>query len=92
MTETAIFLGAGASKADGAPLQGELFKEYFSSAAFKQGYASSDRDLATFFQFIFGINVDEDLDGVEFPTTDAITSENRDESTYRQNNRRRTGC
>ncbi len=64
MTETAIFLGAGASKAEGAPLQGELFKEYFSSAAFQQGYASSDRDLATFFELIFGINVDEDLDGV----------------------------
>lgn len=24
-----IFLGAGASKADGAPLQNELFREYF---------------------------------------------------------------
>jgi hypothetical protein len=25
MVDTAIFLGAGASKAEGAPLQGELF-------------------------------------------------------------------
>lgn len=28
MAETAIFLGAGASKAEGAPLQGELFFGY----------------------------------------------------------------
>lgn len=27
MVDTAIFLGAGASKAEGAPLQGELFRE-----------------------------------------------------------------
>ena len=26
MVDTAIFLGAGASKAEGAPLQGELFR------------------------------------------------------------------
>jgi NAD-dependent SIR2 family protein deacetylase len=29
LMKNVIFLGAGASKADGAPLQGELFKEYF---------------------------------------------------------------
>jgi hypothetical protein len=34
MVHTAIFLGAGASKAEGAPLQGELFREYFSSKLF----------------------------------------------------------
>lgn len=28
---TVIFLGAGASKADNAPLQKDLFKEYFSA-------------------------------------------------------------
>jgi len=31
--ETVIFLGAGASKADGAPLQFDLFREYFQSQA-----------------------------------------------------------
>ena len=39
MVDIAIFLGAGASKADGAPLQGELFKEYFSSDLYKFGSA-----------------------------------------------------
>ena len=34
MPDTAIFLGAGASKAEGAPLQGDLFREYFSSDLF----------------------------------------------------------
>jgi len=69
---TAIFLGAGASKAEGAPLQGELFREYFSSEAFKSSHASSDRDLATFFYLIFDINVDEDLGGVDFPTFEEV--------------------
>ena len=31
VADTAIFLRAGASKAEGAPLQGVLFKQYFSS-------------------------------------------------------------
>lgn len=33
MKKTVVFLGAGASKADGAPLQNELFKSYFESCA-----------------------------------------------------------
>jgi len=31
-----MFLGAGASKSDGAPLQGELFREYFKMREFKK--------------------------------------------------------
>ena len=50
MVDTAIFLGAGASKAEGAPLQGELFREYFSSVLFKNSHEDMDRELATFFQ------------------------------------------
>ena len=45
MADTAIFLGAGASKAKGAPQQGELFKEYFSSPdLFKHSNDAMDRD------------------------------------------------
>jgi hypothetical protein len=35
VVENVIFLGAGASKADGAPLQKDLFNEYF---AHQHGY------------------------------------------------------
>jgi hypothetical protein len=72
MTDTAIFLGAGASKAEGAPLQGELFKEFFSSTEFRQSSHAMDRELATFFWLMFGINVDEDVSAVQFPTFEEV--------------------
>jgi hypothetical protein len=73
MSETAIFLGAGASKADGAPLQGELFREYFSSEAFRNSYDAMDRELATFFSEIFHIDVDnEDVSQISFPTFEEV--------------------
>jgi hypothetical protein len=68
--KTAIFLGAGASKAEGAPMQNELFQKYFgggqqwSTEAMKKG-------LANFFRWMFKIDVTaapEDLKKVEFPT------------------------
>ena len=58
MVDTAIFLGAGDSKAEGAPLQGDLFREYFSSHVFKDSHDEMDRELATFFHEIFQIDVD----------------------------------
>lgn len=72
MADTAIFLGAGASKAEGAPLQGELFKEYFSSDLFRDSHDSMDRDLATFFLQMFRIDVDQDVSKVEFPTFEEV--------------------
>lgn len=70
---TAIFLGAGASKAEGAPLQGELFREYFSSAAFKNSHDDMDRELATFFHEMFQIDVDHgDIGNVSFPTFEEV--------------------
>lgn len=70
--KTAIFFGAGASKAEGAPLQGDMFKEYFkfiraSKPAFFTGEMESE--LRTFFWLIFGLDVDnDDLEKVSFPT------------------------
>lgn len=71
--EAAIFLGAGASKAEGAPLQGELFREYFSSPNYKSSYDQMDRELATFFFLMFRIDVDHgDMSRIAFPTFEEV--------------------
>jgi SIR2-like domain len=73
MPDTAIFLGAGASKAEGAPLQGQLFQDYFSSALFKNSNDSMDRELATFFLEMFQIDVDnDDIARIKFPTFEEV--------------------
>jgi len=72
MVDTAIFLGAGASKAEGAPLQGELFHDYFSSEMFKTSQDDMDRELATFFREMFRIDVYQNLTGIEFPTFEEV--------------------
>lgn len=71
--KTAIFLGAGASKSEGAPLQNELFAEYFGTDLFRNSHDEMDRELATFFSLMFGIDVDNgDLSNVEFPTFEEV--------------------
>jgi hypothetical protein len=73
MVDTAIFLGAGASKAEGAPLQGELFQEYFASDLFKNSRDEMDRELATFFLEMFQIDVDNgDIRKIKFPTFEEV--------------------
>ncbi len=70
---TAIFLGAGASKAEGAPLQGDLFREYFSSDLFRGSPDAMDRELATFFHEMFLIDVDHgDMTRITFPTFEEV--------------------
>ena len=75
-SETVIFLGAGASAAEGAPIQSTLFREYFKynrNQSVHTAYHSWDRELATFFQSFFGIDVDNDnLDEANFPTFEEI--------------------
>jgi hypothetical protein len=67
MVDTAIFLGAGASKAEGAPLQGELFADYFSSPSFPRSRGKMDRELAAFFSEMFGLDVRQgDLANIQF--------------------------
>jgi hypothetical protein len=70
--DTVIFLGAGASAAEGAPLQGALFKDYFrlpkTSTATQRGI-SMQADLRNFFDFFFGINVSGKIaKALAFPT------------------------
>ena len=72
MADTAIFLGAGASKAEGAPLQGELFQEYFSSPRIRDGGGPMDRELVPFFLEMFNINVNGDLSQVQFPIFEEV--------------------
>ena len=67
--EEVIFLGAGASAADGAPTQNKLFKDYFSNGPHQD--AISD-NLSQFFKDFFGIDTVQDISGIEFPTFEEI--------------------
>jgi hypothetical protein len=70
---TAVFLGAGASKAEGAPLQGELFQAYFSSSEFNPNRNLMDRELVAFFGLLFGIDVREaKIRTIQFPTFEEV--------------------
>jgi len=70
--KTVIVLGAGASASEGAPLQADLFREYFQSYRRRsegQQYEEMDRELATYFLLFWGIDVDHgDLAKARFPT------------------------
>lgn len=66
-------MGAGASKADRALLQNELFKEYFELVRNIDNQFSNNhemkRELASFFSFMFGLDVDYgNLEKLKFPT------------------------
>ena len=76
--KTAIFLGAGASAAEGAPVQKDLFKNYFKSVSersFVKAAPNSPeqmkKELAEFFRVLFGINIQVSkaaVDKIVFPT------------------------
>lgn len=55
--KTAIFLGAGASKADGAPLQSEILHEYFSSDEFDTKANAMDKEMEDYFKAMFDLDV-----------------------------------
>lgn len=68
MAKNIIFLGAGASAAEGAPMQSNLFKSYFSTI---RNFSNNniDRHLIKYFLDFWGIDVQNDrLDNVIFPT------------------------
>lgn len=76
MVEDIIFLGAGASKADGAPIQAELFKEYFINP---EGFTNLPEErrlfesLKKFFAEFFGIDFRRaDMNNVLFPTFEEV--------------------
>lgn len=74
MERIVVFLGAGASKSDGAPLQKELFRAYMESMDESEGYNQKNPfynnvkiDLFTFFDVYFGIDLG-DTKSMLFPT------------------------
>lgn len=75
MKKTVIFLGAGASKADGAPLQRELFKSYFRACedeSLNTKYDLSNSNIKelvdSFFKNFFDMEGDLKSCEYEFPT------------------------
>jgi NAD-dependent SIR2 family protein deacetylase len=70
---TAIFLGAGASNADGAPLQGGLFQEYFGSRPTSREKRPMDAALAAFFKEMFSVDIRDATKRVLcFPTFEEV--------------------
>lgn len=65
--EEVIFLGAGASASDGAPIQNELFKSYFSN----HNNDELSNSLKEFFRDFFGINPDKNGNET-FPTFEEV--------------------
>src|SRR5258705_8016163 len=65
--KTAIFLGAGASAAEGAPIQRDLFKVYFRSKNI-QKFPKIFSELSKFFMAIFGIDLRKPIESIDFPT------------------------
>jgi NAD-dependent SIR2 family protein deacetylase len=78
--KTAIFLGAGASAAEGAPVQNNLFKEYFKSVNRSRaaGILTSseqemERQLKDFFKTMFEIDVEPSIsDASAFPSFEEV--------------------
>lgn len=74
--DNVIFFGAGASASEGAPLQGDLFKEYFlSQQTSKTSRINKEmhQRLVEFFETFFGIDIKHNnLDEVSFPTFEEI--------------------
>jgi len=66
-----IFLGAGASKADGAPLQFELLRDYFKLDP-SGAPEAMDLELKQFFQAFYNIDVTQIDDKTTFPTFEEV--------------------
>ena len=79
MEKTVVFLGAGASKADGAPLQKELFKSYFESCDEIQQLQGNEKryiEIKTivndYFNQFFGFKAGADCSNKVFPRFEEV--------------------
>lgn len=80
--EEIIFLGAGASAADGAPTQNKLFVDYFANGLHTDAMSTN---LKKYFKDFFGIDTVSNLNSTVFPTFEEVLgilelSLNRNES------------
>jgi len=72
MTRYVIFLGAGASAAEGAPVQHDLFTTYFAGVGAEPGKVPASREVANFFQVAFGIDVADLPSSRPLPTFEEV--------------------
>lgn len=76
--KTAIFLGAGASAAEGAPIQSDLFSEYFNNHdqnSRHPNYSDMFDEVSKFFLEMFDIQIDQPLKNsgaLRFPTFEEV--------------------
>lgn len=69
--QTAVFLGAGASASEGAPIQSKLFQEYFTFCKRPDNLVTTEMDieLENFFALMFDLDVNSrNLNDLIFPT------------------------
>lgn len=67
----AVFLGGGASAAEGAPMQTELFREYFKCVQNEADLEASEmyQELKSYFKEIFDVDIaSSNIDNLNFPT------------------------
>ena len=87
-----IFLGAGASTAEGAPTQQNLLRDYFISYNKNRNNHKMDEELICFFRTFFNIDIlNDNLQRINFPTLEEVLgilelSINRNESFIGFNN------
>jgi hypothetical protein len=73
MIEDIVFLGAGASKADGAPLQGELLQTFFEICRSEKRVQKRFNVLLDFMEDFFGIHINNSsTESFIFPTFEEI--------------------
>lgn len=75
--KSAIFLGAGASRAEGVPTQDELFSSYFNTVFESKNNLNSDTDmmklLLNFFNKMFNIRINmNNYNKIKYPTFEEV--------------------
>lgn len=67
--KTVIFLGAGASAAEGAPLQKDLLRNYFKKIRSQRVHDTMGKALKKYLRLVFNLDCETiDLDVTDFPT------------------------
>lgn len=73
MSRYVYLLGAGASRSEGAPVQKDLFKEYFKLFQQKRIPEHISKKINTFFREFYGISTDKQkIDSISFPTFEEV--------------------